>query len=353
VLRLPLLRPTRRLEFLGRVLQWERHGDWDKRHSPHSVIQSDTKNATPDGLPQPHGAPRVSIVIPNWNGAELLTSISMPALAGQTFPDHRTVVVDNASTDDSQERLAADWPEAEFIQLDQNYGFAGAVNRGIKATESEYVAVVATDVAPDESWLAELVAALDEHQEAGSATGKVLRYEHRRTISSAGTFLKRSAVPDARGKGELDEGQYETPENVFGPDGGTALFRRAALEAVGGFDEDFFAYNEDVDWAFRAGRTGFTCRYVPSALAYHVGSATSKKVPGLFTYLMIRNSWWFGVKNLPPRLLLMLALYLMRRSWSAVRQGSPRPVFRAWASAATGTPRMLRKRSAAQKRRSA
>jgi GT2 family glycosyltransferase len=299
--------------------------------------------------------PRVTVVIPNWNGRELLERIALPSLAQQTYQDFAVVVVDNGSTDDSCDYLAAEWPGASVIRLAENHGFAGGVNRGIAESESEYVAIVATDIELDKSWLAQLVASLDTHQDAGSATGKVLRYEDRQLIFSLGTTVKWSGAPDARGKGERDLGQHERARPVLAADGGASLFRRSALEAVGPFDEDFFAYNEDVDWGFRAQLGGYTCWYVPGASGYHVGGATSQKVAGLFTFLMIRNSWWFAVKNYPAPMLLkafpMLSLALALRSYTAIRGGAVRPVLWAWLEAVVGTPRMVRKRRTIQKRR--
>lgn len=292
--------------------------------------------------------PRVTVVIPTWNGADLLDRYSLPSLSLQTFRDFRVVVVDNGSSDGTADYIAAQWPDATVIALDHNCGFARAVNVGIHAAQSEFVALLNNDVELDSRWLEELVAALDADASAGCATGKMLRYDDRQMIVSAGDVITWDGMVNGRGKGETDTGQLDTAEHVFSATGGASIYRRSAFELVGLFDEDFFAYVEDVDWGFRAQLAGLTCWYTPRARSYHVGGATSKKVSGLFSYMMVRNSSWMIIKNFPTSMMIRnaprIAIALLLRSLRSIRSGARWPVVRAWIAAVAGLPRMLRKR---------
>lgn len=150
----------------------------------------------------------------------------------------------------------------------------------------------------------------------------------------------------------MDTGQWDMAEPVFSATGGASLYRRSAFELVGPFDEDFFAYVEDVDWGFRAQLAGLTCWYTPLARSYHVGGATSKKVSGFFSFMMVRNSSWMIIKNFPTSMIIRnaprIAIALTLRSFRSIRSGARWPVVRAWMAAIAGAPRMLRKRRAIQ-----
>jgi GT2 family glycosyltransferase len=298
--------------------------------------------------------PRVSVVIPNWNGRELLERIVLPSLSKQTYRDFEVIVVDNDSTDSSCEYVAAAFPSAIVIRLSANLGFAAAVNRGIQESNSEFIALLNNDIELDERWLEELVDALESRELAGSVTGKTLSYTNRCMIDAAGVTGTWDGRFGGRGEGELDIGQYDRLEPIFGPTAGAAMYRRSAFARVGFFDEDFFAYVEDIDWDFRAQFAGVTCCYVPAARCYHVGQATSNRIPGLFTFLVIRNTLWLMVKAFPVSRIIrfgpkLIALLLIR-SYGASRSGDAGPAIRAWMSAAAGLPQMIAKRRAIRPR---
>ena len=228
-------------------------------------------------------SPRVSVVVPSWNGRAWL-DVVLPSLERQRFRDFEVIVVDNGSTDGSLEHVRARWPWAQVLPLDRNVGFAAAVNRGIEQSQGVYVALVNNDMELHESFLDALVAGLDSNPSAASVTAKMLDLRTRDLIDGAGDVLRWSGVVIPRGRGERDIGQYETPVEVFSACGGAALYRRAAFDEVGLFDEAFFAQMEDVDWGFRARLLGYGCRYVPGAVAYHMGSASMRRegrpIPG-------------------------------------------------------------------------
>jgi GT2 family glycosyltransferase len=157
------------------------------------------------------------------------------------------------------------------------------------------------------------------------------------------------------GAGQRDAGQYETPRRVFGACAGAAIYRRALFDTVGLFDEEFFAYYEDVDLSFRAQLAGFPCLYVPTAVVAHVGSATAGKESALFYHLWIRNRIYLTIKNLPRKQLLRDAPKLAEghaRQWGrALRNGFAREALRAHREALLHLPSMLRKRAAVQRLR--
>lgn len=276
----------------------------------------------------------------------------LPTLAGQRYTDFAALVVDNGSTDGTVAYLERQWPDVGVLALPQNVGFAAAVNRGIAATTGEYVALLNNDIELDPHWLGELVAALDAHPDAASATAKLISYDDRGLLDGAGDELSWSGVCRRRGYRRPDTGQYDAPEEVFSACGGAALYRRSALEQIGTFDEDFFAYLEDADWGFRARLAGYGCRYVPSARAYHMGGATTDRVSGLGTYLRRRNMIALVLKNYPARSLLrhlpdLVLEQLAGVALSAV-QGTLRAQLRAWRDALRQLPATVRKRSHVQ-----
>jgi GT2 family glycosyltransferase len=195
-----------------------------------------------------------------------------------------------------------------------------------------------------------LVAALDSHPDAGSVTGKVLQYHDRTIISAAGDIVTRDAVCASRGQGERDRGQYDLTEPVVSGTGAASVYRASAFKMVGVFDEDFFAYLEDVDWGLRAQLHGLSCWYIPEARAYHLRGATQRRVSGLLVYLLLRNTLWLATKNFPGcvlrRRFWRLSLLLTLRSYRGIRDGAGRPVAKAWLEAFSGLPKMLRKRAA-------
>lgn len=244
-------------------------------------------------------AVQASVIIPNWNGAHLLPSC-LSSLRNQTFNDFQTVVVDNGSTDDSRDLIANDYPEVRVVPLPENRLFAAAVNEGIRQTTAPIVVLLNNDTEAEPAWLERLLRGLD-HPSAGMAASKLLLYDRRNVLHSAGDFYRADGVPGNRGVWEEDRGQYDKDVAVFGPCGGAAAYRREMLDAIGLFDEDLGAYCEDVDLAFRAQLAGYRCVFVPDARVYHRLSATGG---GAFaSYYCGRNFIAVAVKNMPPALL--------------------------------------------------
>lgn len=270
-------------------------------------------------LPRP-SAPRVVLAVATWNGRHLLETL-LPSMAAQTYRDFRLVVVDDASTDDTVAWLRRTWPQADVVALERNGGVTAAFNRCVDAAgDAELVALFNNDIELDAKCLGELVAALDAHPEAGSAGAKLLNFDRRDELDGAGDVFDWAGTATRRGHGQLDRGQYPEGEEVFGACAGAAMYRRSAFERVGRFDERFYAFYEDVDWNFRAQLAGLPARYVPSAVAFHMGSATLGRGLTDFTrYHLIRNGIWIVAKDFPagalvrhlPRILYVQAAQLV------------------------------------------
>lgn len=300
--------------------------------------------------------PRLTVAILSYEGRELL-EIVLPSLARQRYRDFHAVVVDNGSSDDTVTWLGEHWPAVEIVSLPQNVGVTAALNVCLEAGAStELVALLNNDLELDPACLGELVHAMSEHPRAGSAAAKLLDFHDRTVIDGAGDIFVWHGLPARRGHGERDRGQYDAPRAVFGACGAVAIFRREAIRSVGPFDASFFAFYEDSDWSFRAQLAGWECRYVPSAVAFHMGSATVGAAATDFTrYHLWRNGIWLVVKNYPAAALALqaprLALGQAGHVRDALRERRTRVWLRAMRDAARGLPLALRERRRVQRSR--
>lgn len=292
-----------------------------------------------------------------YDGRELLEVI-LPSLAAQSLEPLRILVVDNGSRDDSVSWLSENWPHVDVVALPENVGVTAALNVCLRESDTEFVALLNNDIELDPDCIGELVRALDEHPEAGSASAKLIDFYDRTIIDGAGDVYRWTGEATRRGKGARDLGQFDHGRPIFGACGGAALYRRSALEDVGLFDEQLFALCEDVDWSFRSQLRGLGCRYVPSAVAYHMGSVTIGRGLSDFTlYHSWRNGIWGVVKNYPAPALVHHGLTFLDAQartlvWAA--QNDRTGVFlRAWRDALRGMPEVLRKRRQVQRSRTA
>jgi GT2 family glycosyltransferase len=291
--------------------------------------------------------------VATYNGRHLLETM-LPSVSAQSFTDFRTVIVDDASTDDTVAWLGAHWADVEVVALAENGGVTNAFNVCLDAAgDAEYVALFNNDIELDPECLGELVQALDAHPEAGSAGAKLVDFHRRSHLDGAGDTFDWAGTGWRRGNGEPDDGRYSDPEAVFGACGGAAVYRRAALEQVGPFDASFYAFFEDTDWAFRAQLAGWTCRYVPSAVAFHMGSATLGKGLTDFTRRqLVRNRIWLVAKDYPLPTLLRhaprIAYVTLAECALSIRAGQFGVWASAWLAALRGLPSVLRRRRAVQ-----
>jgi len=247
--------------------------------------------------------PSVSVIVLTWNGKEFLRGC-LDSLAAQTFRDFETVLVDNGSTDGSAEFVREFYPRVRLVTLPENTGFAGGNKRGLAECGGEFIVTLNNDTKAEPEFLAELVAAAESDPRIGMVASKMLNFHETGRIDSVGIRVAVTGMASNIGVGEADEGQYDTPREVFGACGGAALYRRAMLDEVGFFDPSFFAYYEDTDLAWRGRLAGWCCITAPRAVVYHVHSATGGRMSPFTVYHVHRNKWYVIVANWPAWLLL-------------------------------------------------
>lgn len=299
--------------------------------------------------------PGLTVAIPNYNGRALLSEM-LGSLRLQTLEPSSIVVVDDCSDDDSVAYLEKEWPQVRIVRLWRRSGVTAAMNACLAAAEDEFVALFNNDMELEPQCLAELVSELERHPDVGSVTPKMLDFVDRSVLDGAGDLLSWRGGGRRRGHATKDVGRFDIAEEVFGPCGGAAVYRRWALETVGGFDEDYFAYYEDIDWAFRAQLASVRCRYVPTAVLYHHGSATlGYGLSDSNCYQLWRNPIWLIAKCFPALTILRHSPSLMRGQagnlFVAVQQRKLRVWLRAISDALRGLPATLRKRRVVQRTR--
>ncbi len=309
---------------------------------------------------------RASVIIANWNGAAILGEC-LDSLQAQTFTDFEVIVVDNGSTDGSLEMLKAYSGFARVVELDRNYGYSCANNRGIEKASGEFIVLLNNDTAADERWLEELVAAADAHPDCGMFSCRILNFDNRDTIDNIGHLFYPDGLNRGWGRLEKDDGRFDEPREALFPSGCAALYRKKALDEVGPLDEDFFAYGDDTDIGLRIRFAGWGCRYVPAAKVYHRYSATAGGYSPLKAYLVERNRIFVALKYLPLSMLLTSPWHTLKRlvlqAFGAISgrgaagkfTDSRSPLLLVWLlikadfAALIGAPKMLRKRRAYRK----
>jgi GT2 family glycosyltransferase len=203
--------------------------------------------------------------------------------------------------------------EGEFgvrvIRNPENRGFCTANNQGIAAACGEYVALLNNDAEADSGWLEALLGACSARPETGMAASKVLVWEEPTKIDKVGHLIFPDGQNRGRGSGAVDRGQFDGLEDVLWPDGCAAMYRKAMLDEIGGFDEDFFAYGDDAELGLRARIAGWGCRFAPRAVVRHHRGATLGKDSGWRLQLIERNRVLLAVKLFPWSLLVLNPLF--------------------------------------------
>jgi GT2 family glycosyltransferase len=247
----------------------------------------------------------ICCIIPTFSAKNELRRCAEALRRQRTAGGFEIVVIDNGATIETKRVIDEVRKNVTVLQSPVNRGFAGGVNIGIRyALEKgfSYIALLNDDAFVRKGWLEQLHETLKKHKEVGIATSKMLCQDGQK-IDSTGECYSTWGLPFPRGRNEHDVGQYDTLSAVFGASGGASLYRAELFEQVGLFDEDLFAYYEDVDLSFRAQLAGWSVRYVPSAVVYHRQGVTSSKIPGFATYHTFKNIPLLLWKNVPLRLL--------------------------------------------------
>lgn len=251
---------------------------------------------------------KVSVVTPNYNGLKFLNSYFETLLIQSRFIEE-IIIIDNASTDGSVEFIeefirSPNYPiDIILIRNDENLGFAPAVNQGIKIAKSEYVYSVNNDVELEWNALEEIIKAMDESIALGenpfSFQSKMIQHHNRKLIDDAGDEYTILAWTKKIGDGQPVE-RYDEKREIFSSCAGAALYRKSVLEEIDLFDEDFFAYVEDIDLSYRAQIYGYSNYFCPNSIVYHYGSATSGSRYNEFKIkLAARNNVYLIYKNFP------------------------------------------------------
>ena len=259
----------------------------------------------------------VTAVIPHWNRRELLLSL-LDNLAQQTHPFDEIIVVDNGSTDGSVE--FAKQRGARVIALDQNVGFASAVNRGIQAAHSDWIAIINNDVTLAPHWLESL---LTNALTQGSLflTGKILSAADHSLLDGAFDEVSRAACAARCGSGKLDSPIWNEPRTIRFAPMTAALFKSEIFRSLGGLDEVFGSYMEDVDFGIRCALAGFGGMYVPAAVAFHQGSATFGRWSANSVWRISRNQVLLAAKHFGRQPLLPIVIGQALWGLVALRHG--------------------------------
>jgi GT2 family glycosyltransferase len=307
------------------------------------------------------------VVVVNWNRKELLRAC-LASLASQTHSSFEVVVIDNGSEDTSVsmvQEMSDTFPvPLRLVCNDSNRGFCAANNQGFAASQSELIALLNNDAEAEPGWLAALEAVIRTGPEVGMVASKILVWEDPARIDKVGHLIYPDGQNRGRGTGQLDEGQFDRIEETLWPDGCAAMYRRAMLDEIGGFDEDFFAYADDAELGMRGRIAGWNSLYAPGAVVRHHRGATLGLGSARRLTLIERNRVLLAVKLFPLSLLWLNGVhYLVRIAaglWAAVRNrgeirrysgtkgkfAAATALFRGTLSALPMIPSMLRKRRA-------
>jgi len=252
--------------------------------------------------------PTISVIIPHLNGKHHLDDC-LGSLRDQSYKDFEVLLVDNGSTDGSQDFLREYYPEVKLIELGTNHGFTGACNAGYEASQGEIVILLNNDTETDSNWLQAIVAAFENSPGVGSIASKMLLFDRRDVFHTAGDYYGLDGIPGNRGVWQQDRGQYEREELVFSACGGAAAYRKQMLNEIGFLDDDFFFSCEDVDLGWRANLAGWQVLYLPTAVVFHKLKASGSTGAGSSFYDG-RNFLYVIWKNYPSS--------LVRRYWWAI-----------------------------------
>ncbi len=297
----------------------------------------------------------IAVVIVSYNSGRYLQQC-LESVAAQTLPAQRVIVVDNASTDDSTD-ICARFPFVELHRAGGNLGFARGNNVAVEmAPDCRWIALLNPDAFAAPDWLQKLSEAARLHADVDVFACRLISAGNHAVLDGAGDAYGTSGSAWPRYQGAPVGVDGEEPYEVFGGCGAAVMYRREAYVAVGGFDESYFCYHEDVDLAFRLRLRGHRCLYLPHAAAYHVGSGITGGTASDFSiYHVHRNVVWTFVKNMPgryfwfclPRHFLMNLVSLLLFA----ARGHLRVIARAKWHALLGLPAAWRQRQRVQRER--
>ncbi|HEV8271301.1 MAG TPA: glycosyltransferase family 2 protein [Chitinophagaceae bacterium] len=249
--------------------------------------------------------PKVAIVILNWNGQYYLEKF-LPSVLATAYDNMEVIVADNGSTDESVSFLQQHFSRVKLIRLSENNGFAKGYNMALKKIQADYYAIINSDIEVQQGWLTPIINLLEQDKLNAACQPKLLSYKDKKTFEyagGAGGWLDSFGYPFARGRVfdicEEDKGQYDTTERVFWVTGAAMVIRNNVFHEMKGFDEYFFAHQEEIDLCWRIQLAGYKLYCCPSSVVYHVGGGTLPRGNSLKTFLNFRNNQIMLYKNLP------------------------------------------------------
>jgi len=249
--------------------------------------------------------PQVAVIIPHWNGIEILEPC-LRSLEASAYDQLEIVVVDNASSDESVAFIHREFPRVKVIENSENLGFAGGCNVGLREIESEYYLVLNNDTTHDSGWIGPLVEQMESDANIAAVQPKIMSAQNPDVFDYAGGvggLLDVLAFPYALGRifttTEQDDGFYDTPQDIFWASGTALLIRGTALEDVGLFDEDFFAHMEEIDLCWRFHNAGWRVVNAPQSRIFHHSGWTLPPDRYQKKYLNHRNNLMMIIKNYP------------------------------------------------------
>jgi GT2 family glycosyltransferase len=323
-------------------------------------MQIDIKATTCEALRDPfyEAQPRVAVIIVNWNGDRFIEQC-LQSLLAQTVKPFEIILLDNASTDRSL-GIVHKYPSVKLIALETNTGFARGNNLAIFSADPsvEWIALLNPDAFAEPNWLKNLLIATKQHPLVSSFGCQQINAGNPKILDGEGDAYHLSGLVWRSGYGNSVSAHGQAESQIFSPCAAAALYRRSALIELGGFDEDYFCYVEDVDLGFRLRLAGHHCLYVPSSIVHHVGSgSTGGQSSDFSVYHGHRNLVWTYVKDMPGFLFwLFLPLHLVLNLGSLVYfavRGQWNVIWRAKRDAFLGLPLAWQKRKHIQKYRKA
>ncbi|OOV27874.1 dTDP-Rha--alpha-D-GlcNAc-pyrophosphate polyprenol alpha-3-L-rhamnosyltransferase [Flavobacterium sp. LM5] len=250
----------------------------------------------------------VAVVILNWNGISLLEQF-LPTIIAHS-PQATIYVADNASTDASVSFVQANFPSVQIIQNKANYGFAGGYNEALKKVTADIFVLVNSDVEVTPNWLEPMISTFENEPKTAILQPKILDFKNKAYFEyagAAGGYIDKYGFPFCRGRIfdtiEKDLGQYDDVAEIFWASGACFFIRSEVYTTLAGFDASFFAHQEEIDLCWRAINKGYTIKYNPKSVVYHVGGATLQQGNPKKTELNFRNSLFMLTKNLPKKVL--------------------------------------------------
>lgn len=253
----------------------------------------------------------IAVVILNWNGKKLLEQFLPSVIRHSTNDFTEIFVADNASTDDSVAYVRQNFTSVKIIQNTENGGYAQGYNSALKNIKADIFALVNSDIEVTENWLSEVVSFFEHHSDVAIVQPKIKDFKNKdyfEYAGAAGGFIDSFGYPFCRGRVfdsvEKDINQYESAAQLFWASGACFFVRSHVFNQLNGFDESYFAHQEEIDFCWRAYNTGFKVFYIPNSIVYHVGGATLNESNPKKTYLNFRNSLVTLTKNLPKEKLI-------------------------------------------------